>query len=75
VSDYLARLSIHPGVFPATAMTAVFFVSALTGDAGFWCAVAVAFVATSPFWAIVLWTARTQPLPGEGSRQDRGQQP
>lgn len=62
MKTYLKRLSNHPGVEVATIMTVMFLMAGLSRADSAW---ALGLAPSAVVWAIVLWTARTQPLPRE----------
>ena len=71
MSEYFKKLKAHPGKGMATGMTLIGGLAGMSNESfslvgGF---VFGAAVFTAAFWPIVLWTARTQPLPkNEGSK-------
>jgi fucose permease len=60
---YFKRLKSHPGVPVAGFLTAVFPLAGLANKNGWQDGVIAGLVAAAVVWLIVLWTARTQPLP------------
>lgn len=64
MKTYIKRLKNHPGV-PVMAMMTFAFVFAGMANENFtvMAGAVFGFLCCLPFWAIVLWTARTQPLP------------
>jgi hypothetical protein len=56
---YLKRLSVHPGVPFASIMTILFLLAGSHSKSGLIAGTVVAAI----MWLVVLWTARTQPLP------------
>lgn len=62
---YWKRLKAHPGVPVATAMSVMFPLAGLANENGRQGGLIAGAVAALAVWAIVLWTARTQPLPRE----------
>ena len=63
---YMDRLKAHPGKGSATIMTGLGAFAGLSGDTGSWeGAVFGALVMGGICWAVVLWTARTQPVGDE----------
>jgi len=61
MSNYLRRLSIHPGVPMATAMSIAGLIAGLQRPDGNWAVGLIMLVV----WIPVLITAASQPLPGE----------
>lgn len=62
--QYFKRLKAHPGVPVAAAFTLVFILAGLSNKSlGLLGGVMIGLLTSSPYWAIVLWTVRTQPLP------------
>ena len=57
------RLKAHPGVPVASAMTAVFLFAGLSNPHSQSVGLASAIIFSAIMWAVVLWTARTNPLP------------
>jgi hypothetical protein len=64
MKTYLKRLSNHPGVELAALFTAMFLLAGLSRADSAW---QVGIVPSVVVWAVVLWTARTQPLPSRYS--------
>ncbi len=65
MKTYWKRLKNHPGVPVATAMSVMFPLAGLGNENDWRVGVIAGAVAALAVWAIVLWTARTQPLPRE----------
>jgi hypothetical protein len=60
---YWMRLKNHPGVPVATFVSFLFpLVGLLNENLDFLGGLVIGGIATIPVWAIVLWTARTQPV-------------
>jgi len=71
--SYRKRLAAHPGKEIAAIFTVMFMVAAGNSGAGFWQAVLAGVIGSSPIWAVVLWTARTQPIPEDRkANQEKG---
>lgn len=64
MKTYIKRLKAHPGV-PVAAMLTVVFPLAGLGNKNTLPGVAAGLACAAMVWLIVLWTARTQPLPKE----------
>lgn len=66
MNRYWKRLKNHPGVPIASFLTVAFCFAGMGRDDASLAQGALIGLVTSLFvWAIVLWTARTQPLPKE----------
>lgn len=62
MKTYLKRLRIHPGVPVASMLTLIFMLAGL-GNKNWLAGVIAGAVVSILMWCVVLWTARTQPLP------------
>ena len=72
MKTYWKRLRAHPGV-PIAAAGTFFFPLAGLGDENGWQGGVIAGIAASAVvWAIVLWTARTQPIREDDGAQEQG---
>lgn len=62
--SYWKRLRNHPGVPTASVLTVAFCLAGMSrDDVSLMQGVVIGLVTSLFMWAIVLWTARTQPLP------------
>ncbi|MHA3905190.1 hypothetical protein ACTPOE_16920 [Castellaniella sp. WN] len=71
MKTYWKRLRAHPGV-PIAAAGTFFFPLAGLGNSDWIAGVIAGSAASAAVWAIVLWTARTQPMREDVGAQEQG---
>lgn len=71
MKTYWKRLRGHPGV-PIAAAGTFFFPAVGLGNSDWLAGVIAGAVASAVIWAIVLWTARAQPIREDDGAQEQG---
>ena len=60
---YWMRLKCHPGLPVMLILTPAFVFAGLANESMTWLVgICIGLITVLPFWVIVLWTARTQPV-------------